>query len=36
VIVIGKDRTVSYVQIVPEIANEPDYDKALKAAIAAG
>jgi thiol peroxidase len=36
VIVIGKDRTISYVQVVPEIANEPDYDKALKAAIAAG
>jgi thiol peroxidase len=36
VIVIGKDRTISYVQIVPEIANEPDYDRALKAAVAAG
>jgi thiol peroxidase len=33
--VIGKDRTVSYVQVVPEVANEPDYDAALKAAAAA-
>jgi len=36
VIVIGKDRTISYVQIVPEVTNEPDYDAALKAAAAAG
>ena len=35
VIVIGKDRTIDYVQIVPEVANEPDYDAALKAAAAA-
>jgi thioredoxin-dependent peroxiredoxin len=35
VVVIGKDRTISYVQIVPEVANEPDYDAALKAAAAA-
>lgn len=36
VVVIGKDRLVKYVQIVPEVANEPDYDAALKAAAAAG
>jgi thiol peroxidase len=36
VIVIGKDRTVKYVQIVPEVASEPDYDAGLKAAAAAG
>jgi thiol peroxidase len=36
VVVIGKDRLVKYVQIVPEVANEPDYDAALKAATAAG
>jgi thiol peroxidase len=35
IVVIGKDRTVSYVQIVPEVASEPDYDAALKAAAAA-
>jgi thiol peroxidase len=35
VVVIGKDRTISYVQVVPEVANEPDYDAALKAAAAA-
>ncbi len=36
VVVIGKDRSIAYVQIVPEVANEPDYDAALKAAAAAG
>ncbi len=35
VIVIAKDGTVSYVQIVREVADEPDYDAALKAAAAA-
>ncbi len=35
IVVIGKDRTVAYVQIVPEVASEPDYDAALKAAAAA-
>jgi thiol peroxidase len=35
IVVIGKDRTVDYVQIVPEVAAEPDYDAALKAAAAA-
>ncbi|MGC1380591.1 MAG: thiol peroxidase [Candidatus Baltobacteraceae bacterium] len=35
VIVIGKDRTIKYVQVVPEVASEPDYDSALKAAAAA-
>lgn len=32
IVVIGKDATISYVQIVPEVAAEPDYDGALKAA----
>jgi thioredoxin-dependent peroxiredoxin len=35
IVVVGKDRNVSYLQIVPEVANEPDYDAALKAAAAA-
>jgi len=35
IVVIGKDRTISYVQIVPEVANEPDYDDAIRAAAAA-
>lgn len=35
IVVIGKDKTVAYVQIVPEVGNEPDYDAALKAAAAA-
>jgi thioredoxin-dependent peroxiredoxin len=35
IVVIGKGRTISYVQIVPEVANEPDYDAALAAAAAA-
>ncbi len=35
VVVIGKDGTIAYVSIVPEIASEPDYDAALKAAAAA-
>ena len=35
IVVIGKDRTVKYVQVVPEVASEPDYDAALKAAAAA-
>lgn len=35
IVVIGKDKTIHYVQIVPEIAQEPDYDAALKAAAAA-
>jgi thioredoxin-dependent peroxiredoxin len=34
-VVIGKDRNVAYVQIVPEVADEPDYDAALRAAAAA-
>jgi thioredoxin-dependent peroxiredoxin len=36
IVVIAKDGTVSYVQLVPEVASEPDYDAALKAAAAAG
>jgi thiol peroxidase len=35
IVVIAKDATVSYVEIVPEVANEPDYDAALHAAAAA-
>lgn len=35
IVVIGKDRTISYVQIVREVADEPDYDAALEAAAAA-
>ena len=35
IVVIGKDRNISYVQIVREVADEPDYDAALKAAAAA-
>jgi thioredoxin-dependent peroxiredoxin len=35
IVVIGRDRTIAYVQIVPEVTNEPDYDAALKAAAAA-
>jgi thiol peroxidase len=35
IFVIGKDRTISYVEIVPEVASEPDYDAALHAAAAA-
>ena len=34
IVVIGKDRTIKYVQIVPEVTDEPDYDAALKAAAA--
>jgi thiol peroxidase len=34
VIVIAKDGTISYVQIVREVADEPDYDAALRAAAA--
>ena len=36
VVVIGKDKNVKYVQIVPEVATEPEYDDALAAAAAAG
>jgi thioredoxin-dependent peroxiredoxin len=36
IVVIGKNSTVEYVQIVPEVASEPDYDAAFKAAAAAG
>jgi thioredoxin-dependent peroxiredoxin len=35
VVVIGKDRNVAYIQIVREVADEPDYDAALEAAAAA-
>lgn len=35
IVVIGKDRTIRYVQLVREVTDEPDYDAALKAAAAA-
>jgi len=35
IVVIGKGRTIEYVQIVSEVGDEPDYDAALKAAAAA-
>lgn len=31
VVVIGKDKKVEYVEYVPEITHEPDYEKALEA-----
>jgi thioredoxin-dependent peroxiredoxin len=31
IVVIGKEKTVRYLQIVPEVANEPDYDGAIRA-----
>lgn len=35
VVVIGKDKKVKYVEYVPEVTHEPDYDKAMKAIKAA-
>ena len=35
VVVVGADGTVAYTQLVPEIADEPDYDAALAAISAA-
>jgi|SRR5581483_1661695 len=35
IVVIGKDRTIRYVQVVPDVAGEPDYDAAMQAAVAA-
>ena len=32
IVVIGADKTIKYVQIVPEVATEPDYDAAIQAA----
>jgi len=32
IVIVGKDRKVAYVQIVPEVASEPDYDAAIAAA----
>ena len=31
IVVIGADGNVAYTELVPEIANEPDYDAALAA-----
>jgi thiol peroxidase len=36
IVVIGKEKTVRYMQIVSEVTNEPDYDAALNAASQAG
>jgi thioredoxin-dependent peroxiredoxin len=36
VVVVGKDKKIAYVQIVPEVTSEPDYDAAIAAAKAAG
>ncbi len=36
IVVIGKDKTVRYVQLVPELTQEPDYDEAIKVAQEAG
>lgn len=35
IVVIGAGKQIKYVQIVPEVASEPDYDAALQAAAAA-
>lgn len=35
-VVIGKDKTIKYVEIVPEVTNEPNYDATIAAAKAAG
>lgn len=32
IVVIGRDRTVTYVELVPELTSEPNYDAAIKAA----
>ena len=31
VVIIDKDDNISYMQVVPEVTDEPDYDKALEA-----
>ncbi len=36
IVVIGRDKTIRYLQIVPEVTSEPNYDEALAAAAAAG
>ena len=35
IVVIGKDKKIAYVQTVPEVTSEPDYDAAMKAAVGA-
>jgi thioredoxin-dependent peroxiredoxin len=35
IVVVGKDKKIAYVQIVPEVGSEPDYDAAIAAAKAA-
>jgi len=34
IVIVGKDKKIKYVQVVPEVTSEPDYDDALKAAAA--
>lgn len=35
IVVVGKDKKIAYVQVVPEVTSEPDYDAAMKAAVGA-
>lgn len=35
IVVVGRDKKIAYVQLVPEVTSEPDYDAAMKAAIGA-
>jgi thiol peroxidase len=35
IVVIGSDRKITYVEIVPEVTSEPNYDAAIAAAKAA-
>ncbi|MBV8491021.1 MAG: thiol peroxidase [Candidatus Eremiobacteraeota bacterium] len=34
IVVVGRDKKIRYLKIVPEVTHEPDYDEALKAAAA--
>ncbi len=36
IVVVGADDKVKYVEVVPEVTDHPDYDKALNAARSAG
>ena len=35
IVVVGKDKKIAYVQVVPEVTSEPDYDAAMRAAVGA-
>lgn len=35
IFIVGKDKTIRYKQLVPEVASEPNYDEALAAALTA-